>query len=84
MVSAPVNPADECRRLAGIPSAMDFEGRSLKGQMRNANKWGVKLAVLLGAQERAQGTVMLKDMTTGTQEPVARGDLVAALQRRLA
>ena len=67
-------------RSAGIAAAMDFAGRSLKAQMRTANKWGVKAALLLGAQERTQGTVTLKDMINSTQTTVPRAEVVTAVR----
>ena len=70
-------------RTAGIVAAMDVDGRSLKAQMRSANKWGARLAALFGAQERAQGIVTLKDMSNSTQEAVPRADVVPTIRRRL-
>ena len=71
-------------RQAGIAAAMDFAGRSLKGQMRSANRWGARVAALLGAQERAQGTVTLKLMSDGTQAAMPRPNVIRALKQRLA
>jgi len=70
-------------RHAGIAATMDFAGRSLKAQLRSANKTGAPLAVLFGAQERAQGTVTLKIMTDGTQVEVPRAEVVRAIQARV-
>ena len=65
--------------------ALDFEGgRGLGAQLKQADRMGAKLALLLGEDELAAHEVTVKDLTTGTQERVARGDLAALLARRLA
>lgn len=66
-------------RQAGIASGMDFENRSLKGQFRAANKKGSQYVVLLGDEEWKRGEVVLKDMQTGTQEIVARQEIITII-----
>ncbi len=71
-------------RRCGIPAVMDYTARSLKGQMRSANKWGARFVALLGPQERAQAVVTLKEMATSTQDILPRQRVVTALQQKLA
>ncbi|MHB9032155.1 MAG: histidine--tRNA ligase [Anaerolineae bacterium] len=57
----------ETLRLAGIACSFEFGDRSLKAQMRAANREGVRLALLLGADEVAAGQVTLQDMQTESE-----------------
>lgn len=49
-------------RRQGLSGTMDFEGRSLKAQMRSANKLGARFAVIVGEDESRRQTVRLKDL----------------------
>ncbi|MGI6092202.1 MAG: histidine--tRNA ligase [Negativicutes bacterium] len=55
-------------RKQGITSDMDFMNRSLKSQMKLANKYHASYAAIIGEDEAIQGKVMLKNMTSGEQE----------------
>jgi histidyl-tRNA synthetase len=70
-------------RAQGLPAAMDFEGRSLKAQMSLADRLGAGLVVILGEQELAGGTAVLRRMATGEQEVLPLNELVPGLQARL-
>ena len=49
-------------RRAGISADMSFGDRGLKGAMKGANRAGAKVALVLGDQELAAGTVAVKDL----------------------
>jgi len=68
--SAAVRLASELRR-AGIAAIMALGERSLKAQMRQANAAGVLYTAILGEEELATGTVILRRMEDGHQERVA-------------
>ena len=71
----------ELRRTCA--ATMDYEnGRSLGAQLKHADKLGATLAVLIGEDELAEGEVTLKDLRSGAQEKVPRGELAAHLSRR--
>jgi histidyl-tRNA synthetase len=53
-------------------------------QMKYASSRGVRFATIVGDDERAAGTVMVKDLATGEQTPVPRGEAAAWLSGRLA
>ena len=55
-------------RKAGIPSEIDYQRRSVKAAMRQADKRKVDWAILVGDQERQEAKVTLKNMKTGEQE----------------
>jgi histidyl-tRNA synthetase len=62
-------------REAGIPSDMDYEGRSIKGAMRKASDLKARFAVIIGDNEIEKGVVTLKNMLSGEQKEVGRLDL---------
>jgi histidyl-tRNA synthetase len=70
-------------RAAGFRAVIGFGDRSLKAQLRSANRSGARLALVLGDEELAQGTVMLQDLQTSERQPLAQDALVAALRARL-
>jgi histidyl-tRNA synthetase len=61
----------------------DLENRSLNAQMKAADRAGARLVILLGEEEWERGAVVLKDLSSGTQEIVELEHLVEALDRRL-
>ncbi len=61
-------------RARGQRTLMDYGGKSLKSQMKRADKLGVKLAVILGADEVKNGVVTVKNMADGSQRQVAMGE----------
>ena len=52
-------------------------------QMKYASSRGIRFATIVGDDERTAGTVMVKDLTTGEQTPVPRGEAAAWLRGRL-
>jgi histidyl-tRNA synthetase len=67
-------------RRAGLSGDMDFEARSLKAQMRSANKSGARYALLIGNEEIRQGVVKIKDMKEGTERTGTLEEAQAILQ----
>lgn len=63
-------------RHAGIAADMDYMNRSLKAQMKYANKYPAKYVALIGENELAEQKVMLKNMETGSQELINKADLI--------
>lgn len=73
---------DELRR-AGFGADRSYEGRSMKAQMKKAGGSGAAVALIVGSQEVADGSVVVRDLRTSEQETVARGDAVARVQKLL-
>jgi histidyl-tRNA synthetase len=71
---------DELRR-AGLGADRAYDGRSMKSQMKKADGSGAAVAVIVGEQEVADGTVVVKDLRTGEQEAIARDDVVAHVRK---
>jgi len=63
-------------RQNNIRTNFDPLRRSLKAQMREANKADARYAILIGDQELESGEVELKDLSTGDQEKIALDKLV--------
>lgn len=55
----------------GVRVEMDYEGKSLKSQMRRADKLGARYSVVIGENEVAAGTAVFKRMADGEQVKVA-------------
>ena len=68
-------------RDAGFRGEMGFSSRSIKSAMRQAGKSGARFCLLIGEDELAAQTVMLKNMDSGEQSSVAFADVVARLQK---
>lgn len=66
-------------RNAGIRTGMDVYGRSMKAQMRAANKAQASTVLIRGEEELANGTIQMKHMHDGTQVSVPEADVVNAL-----
>ena len=64
-------------RQAGLHAQLELAGRSLKGQLKQADRIGARYVAILG-DEGAQ----LKDMESGEQHEVAVGALPAAVLRQ--
>lgn len=66
-------------RDKGLRVVMDYAGRSLKSQMRAADKARARFAVILGDTELAEHTAVLRDMSSGEQRRVPLSDLINTL-----
>lgn len=67
----------------GIPAIMEYQEKSLKAQLRRADKLGAKKVVVIGEDELQKGVFLLKDMYTGLQEELPLKDALRALKERL-
>lgn len=54
----------------GVSVEADYEGKSLKSQMRRADKFNARFTLIIGEDELARGTAPLKDMDQGSQAQV--------------
>ena len=67
-------------REAGIRCDCDFVGRSIKAQMREANRQNARFALVLGENELSSGTLAVKEMATSTQEVLSMAAAIAKLK----
>lgn len=64
--------AAELRR-AGVPQVtLDYRGKSLKAQLKEASKTGSAFVAVLGQTEVEQSTVVLRDMAAGEEASLPR------------
>ncbi len=71
-------------RAGGIATDLWVGGGRLGKQLRHADRRGARYAVIRGDDERAAGTVAVKQLATGEQTTIDESDLVAHLRDRLA
>ena len=62
--------AQQVRQRGGV-TFLDYEQKSLKAQLREADKAGCRLVAILGDSEAKAQAMTLKDLEQGTQESVA-------------
>jgi len=62
---------------AYIKAAMDGDGKSMKSQLKHANKINAKYVIILGDDELARGEAIIRDMESSEQETVAFTDVLA-------
>ena len=67
-------------RQSGVRADCDYAGRSMKAQMREANRQNARFALILGEDELAQNALAVKNMETGEQQVLAMDDAIAQLQ----
>jgi histidyl-tRNA synthetase len=65
-------------RKAGVSCEVDYQRRSVKSAMRQADKRNVEWVILVGDDEMQEGKVTLKNMKNGEQQ---RYSLIEAIQK---
>ena len=68
--------ANEARR-AGLSAQLELAGRSLKGQLKHADRLGARYVAIVSDDEHAS----LRNMESGDQNEIERGAVVAAVLR---
>ncbi|MBR3953452.1 MAG: histidine--tRNA ligase [Oscillospiraceae bacterium] len=63
-------------RAEGFKAECDLCGRSVKAQMKYADKIGAKLSCIIGDSELEEGKVKVKNMGDGTSEEVELDELI--------
>jgi histidyl-tRNA synthetase len=66
-------------RSEGLIVETDFMDRSVKAQMKYANKISARYSMIIGANEVANNTANIKNMTTGEQQEVALDKVLEVL-----
>jgi len=71
-------------RAEGVACDLDYADRSAKGQFKQADRVGVRFAVIIGDEELAKGACKLRDMSFGEERFVpitdGPGELLRALK----
>jgi len=64
-------------RTHGLSVELDVLGRSMKAQMREANRRGARLAAIVGSSEMEHRVAQVKSMATGDQHAIPFDSLVS-------
>jgi histidyl-tRNA synthetase len=70
-------------RKADIWVELDYEGKSLKSQMRRADKIQSSYVMILGEEELKRNQVILRNMATKAQEELALPETVPGILSRI-
>jgi histidyl-tRNA synthetase len=70
-------------RYAGIRTEIEYQGRSLKSQMKKAGKIGVSYVIIIGEDELQKGIVVLRNMAESSQDEIVITDVVNTLVKVL-
>ncbi|MGA9278464.1 histidine--tRNA ligase [Ilumatobacter sp.] len=72
-------------RAAGLTGDRGYDNRSMKAQMKLANRSGARFALIVGDDEASNGTVVVKPMARdgGDQQNIDRTDLISHLKDKL-
>jgi histidyl-tRNA synthetase len=74
-----------CNKLRGkgISSEIDYQSKSLKAQMRQANKRGARYVSILGDDELEKRSIIIRDMSNGRQSEIKIEAFVEEMKRLL-
>ncbi|NTU84916.1 MAG: histidine--tRNA ligase, partial [Chloroflexales bacterium] len=67
-------------RAGGVNTLISLEVGALGKQFKEADRKGVRFALVLGPDELSRGEVVIKDLRGGGQRSVPRAEALAALQ----
>ena len=70
-------------RSEGLAVDQDYDGGSMKSQMRKANKSLARFALIIGENEIKTGKYLMKDMASSSQVEVAADNLVSEIKVQL-
>lgn len=70
-------------RKNGIKAEKDYLGRSLKAQMKYANKINARYVVVIGEEEVKNNSIKVKDMGTGSEDEIKMNELLSYLRERI-
>ncbi|MDR3543354.1 MAG: histidine--tRNA ligase [Desulfosporosinus sp.] len=68
-------------RSQGMSVSMDLLGRSLKTQLKAANRQGAQIALILGEEELAQNLLLMRDLTSGEQIEIPLTEAVEEIKK---
>jgi histidyl-tRNA synthetase len=69
--------------LQGIRAELDYEAKSLKSQMRRADKLKARYVLILGEEELKKRKAVLRNMETKSQEEIPIADLLETLKSKI-
>ena len=69
--------------LEGIRAELDYERKTLKSQMRRADKLKARYVLILGEEELKKGRAVLRNMETKSQEEIPMQGIVDTLKSKV-
>jgi len=75
--------AHEIRKKCGKTVILETLRRSMKAQMRDANRYGTKLVIILGDEELQKNSVLIKEMSTGSQNEISMDGIIQYFNKKL-
>ena len=77
--------AEVCNLLRNNAISVDraFDNRSMKAQMKAADRSGATIALIIGTDEVAAGHIIVRPMNSGQQYAIAQDQIVAAIRNEL-
>jgi len=70
-------------RSNGFSANRAYDLRSMKAQMKSADRSGAKIALIIGSDEVEKSSIMLRRMGSGEQYAIARKDLLGEVRKAL-
>lgn len=70
-------------REKGLSATMDYEGRSMKAQMKDADRNGARFALIVGENELNEGLFTLRDMEASREESLSLQEISSRLEQAL-
>ena len=86
IVIATPSAKETCRRLArelrgaGLAVLMDYDDRSMKSQLKMADREGARYALLIGDEEMEKGVVTIRTLADSQQRQLPMANIVQALR----
>ncbi len=66
-------------RAKGISATMDYKGRSMKAQMKDANRENAHYTIIVGGNELEEGKFTLRNMKESDEESLSFDEILAKL-----
>ncbi|MEX2347156.1 MAG: His/Gly/Thr/Pro-type tRNA ligase C-terminal domain-containing protein, partial [Balneolaceae bacterium] len=63
-------------REKGLSATMDYQGRSMKAQMKDANRENARFAVIVGDHELESGKFTLRDMKASEEKMLTLDEIM--------
>jgi histidyl-tRNA synthetase len=69
--------------LTGICAETDFSNKSLKSQMKRADRLGASYVLIVGDKELEEGSAILRNMATKEQTSISLDNVIESIQQTL-
>jgi histidyl-tRNA synthetase len=70
-------------RDKGISATMDYMGRSMKAQMKDANRENARYAIIVGENELKEGMFTFRDMKESEEKTLGFDNIIESVSRQL-